>query len=695
MPVLNKIRFCYLYVIILCFPAYLQAQQDNKISCVAFVKKNSVLLRWVPASVPVWQTGIRYGYVIKRFTIAKEGVLVPDGLNKGDLLTKTPIRPASTEMFDTLKLSHPHAGIVQEAIYSSDFQQGPGDDFMTFMKTYEELEVRLGFALFICDLSPVISKAAGLQFIDTNIIDGERYAYTIGLSNIPDGIQIEPAVTVVDAGSPTLLPEISDVQAIFLDLAVKFRWPVMLHKGIYSAYILEKSSDGKMYMPVSDLPLVNFSEEYQTDYFIYTDSLRVNNEQIWYRVKGISPFGEIGPPSEVITGKGVPEFSAYASIDTAFNENGRVIVRWRVTESKTSPVKEINILRSETYNGSFIIINRRALGSGIRSFSHNNPGQSNYYQVMLTGNNNLKSYSFPYFVNTEDNDPPHPPEMLSGNVDSSGKVTIIWKKNNEPDLLGYKGFRANSPSEEFIALDHIVQENLCYDSINLNTLTQKIYYQIIAIDRNYNSSEYSATLELSRPDTISPAPAVITSIDTEEGKINIHMEGSPAHDITYYELFRQAEDDSLSIRVSSWEKDLPALYLDAPPGAGKNICYTLHTYDSSGNRSENGSTVYIPAPSNLPLILKARQSDDGKTITLSWELPQNFKALKTIIYRSAETDPIALYKTMEGSDKFFLDNDTEFNTAYNYRVIVYQSNGNAVLRSKPLVFMPITNMNKH
>ena len=249
----------------------------------------------------------------------------------------------------------------------------------------------------------------------------------------------------------------------------------------------------------------------------------------------------------------------------------------------------------------------------------NNPGQSNYYQVMLKGNDNLSSLSFPYFVQTEDNDPPGIPVMLSGKVDSSGAATIIWKKNTEPELVGYKVFRANSPFEEFISLEQgINPENLCIDTINLNTLTQKIYYQVIAIDKNYNTSGYSEILELSRPDTIPPAPGLITRVEIVGGKQTLGIEESPGNDIAYYELHRKTEDDSLSLLVMTWKKKLPVTYVDTALIQGKYLEYFLFTYDNSGNRSENGRKVFIPSASPESFTLKAAQSADGQIITLRW-----------------------------------------------------------------------------
>ncbi|MGE5419136.1 MAG: hypothetical protein ACM3UT_03075, partial [Chloroflexota bacterium] len=236
----------------------LSGQSENRISCVAFVSGDSIMLRWVPVSLPVWQSGLEHGYIIKKYIISRGGEYITDGLSNGKLLTPSPVRHAAAEQFDLLASSDPRVGVVQEAIYGSDFRQ-PEDNFAAFRKSYEELEVRLGFALFMCDMSYKIADAAGLYFSDKGIMSGERYVYSISLANTPDEIKVDPAVIVVDADERTVLPAVTDIQAIFIDSAARFRWPVYFFKGVYSAYVIEKSIDGNEFKPISELPLVNFS----------------------------------------------------------------------------------------------------------------------------------------------------------------------------------------------------------------------------------------------------------------------------------------------------------------------------------------------------------------------------------------------------------------------------------------------------
>ena len=667
-----------LFLILLIMGGRVLAQSDNKLVCTALVKKDSVILRWVPSSIPVWQLGIKYGYVITRYTISRGGVFIPDGLSKGEILTPVPIRPLGSEMFEKLTLHDQRASVVEEAIFGTEFipPQDSGN-FVGFMKAYNDLEVRFGFALFICDLSSAISCAAGLRFTDRKVLADERYAYSVSLANIPDGMQVDPAVVVLDAGIVTQLPVVTEIQAVFLDKAVKFQWPVSLYKGTYTAFILEKSSDEKSFTSVSDLPLVNLSENENDKYFIYTDSLNNNNEQTWYRVKGISPFGEEGPVSEVVKGKGAPEFTAYAVIDTAeVIDNKKIVVRWRVTEGESAAVKSISIQRSDKYDGIYENLSNRALSPDSRMYTDARPKLSNYYKIVLTGKDNVTSLSFPYFVQTEDNDPPSPPQVLTGSVDSSGIVTIAWKANTEPDLLGYKVFRANRAEDDFIALNReLLSGNVCYDTINLNTLTQKICYQVVAIDKQYNNSDYSAILTLTRPDTIRPVPALINRIEVINGKAILKLESSPSIDVMQYELVRIQGKDSIQEKLKTWKTNLPDSYEDLPEESGINYYYVIKTTDFSGNSSEYRRMVYFPETSKKNIKLKAEQAGNGRTILLSWEVPSGFKPSRTNLYRSRDTAPVSLYATLEGENQIFTDTDIEINTDYKYMIKIIGKNG--------------------
>jgi hypothetical protein len=654
--------------------------ENNKIVTLASVKKDSIILRWVPASIPVWQMGNKYGYIVERYTISKGGNFIPDGLAKGTLLTPQPLKPVSNEAFEKLSQTDDRASVVQEAIYGNTIEP-PKDDFNGFMKSYGEVETRFGFALFMCDLSPATAKAAGLQFTDRNIAPDERYAYSVSLVKVPEGMTVPPSVIVVDADKMTKLPKIGDVKIIFLDKTAKLQWPVDLHKGIYTAYMLEKNTDGTNYASVSDLPLVTVSEKENPTFFVYTDSLKENGVQTWYRVKGVNPFGETGPASDPVSGKGVPDFSVYVAIDTAVViENKKITVKWRVTEAKPGLVKGINIAKANKPDGPFQNLNAKPLLPNTRTFTDTKPFISNYYKVTLLGTQNRKSVSFQYLVQTEDNDPPAAPQMLAGKVDSSGIVTLAWMANTEPDLAGYRVYRGNSPKEEFVRRGrNLVPVNRYTDTINLNTLTQKVYYKVLAVDKHYNNSAFSQMVELSRPDTIPPSPGIMKLLLVDNTTVTLTLESSPSNDVDSYKLFRKAEDDFEKIEVVSWKGTLPAEYKDIVPSHASVYDYTLETIDKNGNKASYNRNIFVPAGEEPVSELKIDTGKTAKTIVLSWKIPANIQPVKTVIYRCESNKPLNYFHTVEGATEKFEDTEMKENIIYTYRIRIVGKKGSLQL----------------
>ncbi|HDP76232.1 MAG TPA: hypothetical protein ENN49_10305 [Bacteroidales bacterium] len=57
------------------------------------------------------------------------------------------------------------------------------------------------------------------------------------------------------------------------------------------------------------------------------------------------------------------------------------------------------------------------------------------------------------------------------------------------NIIGYRVYRANDPSREFIAVSgHIHPDTMFFDSISLNTLSQNIYYRVSAVNSRYQYS---------------------------------------------------------------------------------------------------------------------------------------------------------------------------------------------------------------
>jgi hypothetical protein len=87
-------------------------------------------------------------------------------------------------------------------------------------------------------------------------------------------------------------------KANFGDRHVILQWNKMNYADIYTAYEIERSSNGgKTFAPITNLPIISSESPkgLPSQYMFYTDSLLNNNHEYQYRIRGLTPFGDKGP----------------------------------------------------------------------------------------------------------------------------------------------------------------------------------------------------------------------------------------------------------------------------------------------------------------------------------------------------------------------------------------------------------------
>lgn len=90
-----------------------------------------------------------------------------------------------------------------------------------------------------------------------------------------------------------------------------------------------------------------------------------------------------------------------------------------------------------------------------------------------------------------DSIPPSAPTGLTARSSTSGEVVLSWKPNLEKDLLGYTLHYSNHPDHEFAAITNKpIHDTTFRDTVMIKTLTEHLYYKIVAIDKNYNYSTF-------------------------------------------------------------------------------------------------------------------------------------------------------------------------------------------------------------
>jgi hypothetical protein len=674
------LKFFVILFIFFSFSCFAYAQKIS-LATKSFVKKNTVLLRWAPIDKELWNLGVKYGYKIERITLSS--VSIPDSttFRSSTLLTSQSLRPRSnkdTSYWQTLIKQNRNAAILYSFLY-------PKVDKKPVTPKQKETvdQILYGLMLISCDHSTDIAKAAALFFNDSTANNNSIYAYRIQLFNAPKNISLKQTIVVVDSRLLTALPKIDSLSGSFSKKRVELHWNVRKNKNDYSGYIIERSDDSTNFIAINKTPYVLASTEYEKErnYADYSDSISKLNNTYFYRICGLTHFGELGPTGNIIRVKTKVEINGFPIIDSTKSiSNKRTIIFWKMPEAfDIKTLKGFVVSRSLKANGQYSFIGPSLLPPTALQFTDENSLYINYYKICAISTGGDSAYSFPAMVQPEDREPPQIPKGISGSIDKSGVVKLQWVSNDEIDLRGYRVFRGNSPTEEFVeATKKIIGDTIFADTININTLTKSIYYSIVAVDFVYNNSDYSIPIKLARPDKLPPVAAPFVSLYFDSHSINIKWIRSSSDDISKYTLERQDKDQPTKTTIiKEWPaNDTVTFFIDTAITEANTYTYILSTIDSSNNISRVvSSPIYFETGVRKKIsTLSAIVNRTEKMIELKWQYQkpaiQNF-----ILYKSKKGEPLRVLKTLSPGVNSFSDIQPYINNVYFYAIKAVFTNG--------------------
>lgn len=632
-------------------------------------EKDSILLRWGPTGKQAWDLGNEYGYVVERYTILCEGKQ-PETLERKQL-TLSPLKPAPLEEWEKYE-DDKYVSIAAECLFGE--VSIPAISPVAIAKQYQQEQNRFSFALYAADQSLKTAQLSGLYFVDKTAKINEKYLYSVHIA-LPDTLPNDTAFAFTGLSEYQPLPKPLEFTGHWNDKKVELSWNILYLNHIYNSYIVEKSTDGKIYTPLNDNAKVQVSDpSLRPEYSYWTDLLPDNKTTWYYRVRGVSTFGETGPPSDSIVGHGrIPITSAPIVTNKEVINNKEVKLTWDYPEEMNEYVSGFRVYRSATPKGKKERISEINSGD-TRTFSDKNPGLTNYYILSVFDNRIEKFTPAHTYAELIDSIPPAPPVNLAGNIDSTGIVTLTWAKNTESDIDGYRVYRSNNPNFEFILISlDLVTDTVFTDSVQLKTLTKNVYYRFRAIDLRQNQSEFSEILELKRPDIIPPVAPVIQNIAQQKNGILLTWFNSSSVDVVAHHIYRKEVNDTTFQLVASIAKtgEKQSSYTDNTIQSGETYIYYLTAEDDSGLLSEPSSPVQQKAPGQLAqqIVLKKEESL-GKT-TLKWTVQSKKKVARVLIYKAENDEPLRLYDNT--TDNSYTDNTTGFEKTFRYKIrVVYE-----------------------
>jgi len=658
------------------------------IAVIGKATRDSISLRWAPSLFSTWKAGNELGYHMERYTIVRNGrsLDTPEKL----ILTTSPLKPFPETAWEPLVRIDKYAAIAAQALFGDrfeiNFQQS---DVFQIANKVKENEQRFAFALFCADVSLPIAQASGLFFTDHQVRVGEKYLYRVAVYQSTDTLQ---GSIYVSPDEIETIPKPDGLKVTFQDESASLQWDRSRFFS-FTAYSIERSTDGKNFSVISDVPLVTVSPTTkESPYEFFTDSLPDINQEYFYRIKGITPFGEHSQPSEVVSGKGVALVNENPNVIEGENINNQsILIHWVFPQESEKAISGFAIERSNNPKAGFNRLNTELLEQGTRSYNDDLPDQINYYKVIAQGLDGKQYSSSIYLIQLIDSIPPAIPIGLKAIVDESGHVQLSWIPNIDGDLYGYRIYRANYNQEELfqITTEPILNANYT-DKVNLNTLNESIYYSVMAVDRNQNHSLLSEKLKLTLPDKVNPQPPVFFPIRNESSGVTLEWTPSSSPDVIRYDVYRKRTNEMEWLRIKLVDANSDSIFhfSDTTNTNGLKSNYTVVAVDRSGLESVPAQAVIGMKITNthLPKIKweKPVIQRDKRQIELAWHYAQ--QGISTYrIYRSKGQEAMILHKTISASLSKFIDTSLTVGDRYTYKIMAVSEDGRKSVLSENIV----------
>ncbi len=617
---------------------------------------DSIVLRWATEDAGLWISSKNCGW--KLFRLAADN---PDGAfgidRYGDTIPYLclndgkPIKPMTLgEMMQRFDSTNLYAGVGAQALYGqfeynvNEQSHRANADFLTLAaKQYQEQQQRHFMAMLAAERDPQVAEAIGLRFVDRDVVPGHYYEYMLQSMLDPNLIGVEePSVVVHNSyyvrSEDEMVPRIDVIQVD--DHRVAVRW----EKNKLAGYWLYRSADGGNTwdtinkvaplwpMEPNDATVQVFGDsiaEWMKDNVVYLDSLELGKTYT-YRVRAFDAFGGMTDPRDAEPFRMddyIPPTPPYVDgIDVIGNSICKL--RWHKDVMEDDFIGYVvafaNDLSGKWNNISELLPRTATSFTDSNAYEHGR----GYYRVFVTDTAGNVTYSVAVLNHIEDITPPSAPTGLKAEVeDSTGIIFLTWTQNPEPDVIGYRVYAANQKDHDFIeTAKGYLNHPFYFDSVSLRTLTRYIYYYVVALDNNYNTSKTSDTLAVQRPDHIAPSECVLESIRQEGDSVLVSWRSSSSDDVAAYYIYRKLKPTPNwecvgKVTADQVEHGGLVFFADNPEPSVHPYNYCIEVRDSAANSSGMaGYAVIQLVPDNtvkMDIALKAKYKK-GKT-TLTWK----------------------------------------------------------------------------
>jgi uncharacterized protein len=611
-----------------------------------YVEGEGIELRFFPNKKAILETGFRQGFIIER-SVAGNASFVeiarisPFSNSQWDAAMAE--QQGNDEMVDMLDLA-------REFLKSAMTPKGGSFDFEQGINALRQQKADEDFEYAIFVLSAVrnakVAEGLALSYFDKTVNPQSTYTYRVRTVGIPPVYTLVPEPYTI-AAKTDKAQYANEVFVYEGDTELNFAWE---ESDLLSGYFIERQAPGETgFTALNANPIINLTGDAYDGprRGSYKDENLTNYEVYTYHFYGTNLFGEKIRFAEVkaMPRDRTPPEQPYLEkpLHVAPQE---VLLKWQMNPEPAPDLLGFIIGRSPESEGDYSVLNQTMLPKEARTFTDTTfvAGKTNYYLIQAVDTALNVSSSFPVAVTLIDTIPPAMPVFLSGKIDSAGVVTLEVVKNTEPDLMGYRLFKANHPDHEYSvineyfiesdSLNHTIQL-IFNDTVTLNSLTPNIYYKVKALDFNYNQSEFSEAMLIDLPDTIPPTTPVFTRVINSKEQVELHFALSESSDLAGHQLYRKTNLEApweLYARLASGQH----IFIDKEVEQGTVYNYSLRAFDKSGNYSAYAFAMQGKAYDDgvrKPVEELRLTSEDGSVI-LTWNYGSIEEGTFFVVYKT-------------------------------------------------------------
>ncbi len=657
----------------------------------AFFDGTQVRLRWLPDAPGGWMNANLLGYRVERLDL---GVLTDEAIDtsaKFTPMTQEVLKPLSIPGWRAYHEEYPddnYGLMAGEMIHSALLPENVGFN-PDMVEAAAQLKERMGLALLAADLSWPAAVGSALGLADKNIVKGHSYMYRISVDSKSGNYPIDTAYAFVSTDSAEVIPRPEIRAAKGAERTISISWDRAKHDQLFTAYWVERSSDGgRTFTRRNKLPFIAFTNAElpsTMNSITYTDSVDRMYLPQTYRVVGITSFGMESPASNTVKAM-ARDATAPPSPNTvrvAEEVANELTVTWAYTDT-VPDLKGFHVVRTNNeFGDEHVLLNEKPLPKSTRKFVDKHPvvHAHNYYLVVAVDTAGNTGLSIGAWGAINDSVAPAAPTELTGKVDTNGVVTLNWQRGKEVDLYGYYVFLRNGATDVGARITpYPVRDTTFTDTITMATITEDVYYQVVALDVVKNNSKPSQQLKLKRPDLHAPVSPLLVDYKVDEQGIWIKWANSSSADVALQVLLRRPVGESAWDTIQRYEPatELYSTYVEKDKGNGGRFEYAVLARDDDGLWSPMANSFKLRLMSRVgtPTVkkLKARYNAGQKTVDLEWEYDQR-EAVLFVVMRSNDRGTFDRVKMLGNDQRTWHDTLIKQGAEYQYFIQVVDPHG--------------------